>query len=393
MTSKQIVNITAIGTGGRLRDVIRRVLAAGKGQIKVAAVYDPDPLSVESFIAEFGNGATVYDNEEAAIAHAESEWVFIGSWNCHHARQIQLAFSHGKNVFCEKPLATTIEDCLAVRDAMRQSRRVFAFGLVLRYSNHYRKIRELLDNGAIGELVSFEFNETLGIDHGAYIFGNWRREREHAGTHILEKCCHDLDLANWLTDSLPVKVASFGGKNVFVPEKRFLQEEAGERFDERSPYVKWKCKDARSVDPFSAGATIMDNQVVILEYANGTRATFHTNAHSTQPERRFYLNGTKGAIRADLLTGKAELTQLDGENKTTVITTLPPGDMHGGGDEIMAEHLAGCLLDGREPLASVTEGICSAFTAFAIDRAADTNSVVELAPMWNAAGIDPHDEI
>jgi predicted dehydrogenase len=185
----------------------------------------------------------------------------------------------------------------------------------------------------------------------------------------------------------------FGGllfwRELFVPEKRFLQEEAGERFDERSPYVKWKCKDARSVDPFSAGATIMDNQVVIMEYANGTRATFHTNAHSTQPERRFYLNGTKGAIRADLLTGKAELTQLDGENKTTVISTLPPGDMHGGGDEIMAEHLAGCLLDGREPLASVTEGICSAFTAFAIDRAADTNSVVELAPMWNAAGIDP----
>ena len=98
MNSKQIVNITAIGTGGRLRDVIRRVLAAGKGQIKVAAVYDPDPLSVESFIEEFGNGATVYDHEEAAIAHAESEWVFIGSWNCHHARQIQLAFSHGKNV-------------------------------------------------------------------------------------------------------------------------------------------------------------------------------------------------------------------------------------------------------------------------------------------------------
>jgi hypothetical protein len=83
------------------------------------------------------------------------------------------------------------------------------------------------------------------------------------------------------------------------------------------------------------------------------------------------------------------LIQVDGESKATLFKTLPSGDMHGGGDEIMAEHLAGCLIDGREPLASVTEGICSAFTAFAIDRAADTNSVVELAPMWNAAGIDP----
>ncbi len=380
-----MINITAIGTGSRLRDVIRRVLDAAKGRINVAAVYDPDPLSVQSFIAEFGNGASVYDNEEKAIGHPESEWVFIGSWNCHHARQIQSAFSHGKNVFCEKPLATTIEDCLAVREAMERTHSIFAFGLVLRYSNHYRKLRELLDSGAIGKLVSFEFNETLGIDHGAYIFGNWRRDREYAGSHILEKCCHDLDLANWLTDSLPVKVASFGGKNVFAPENGFLQEEAEAHFQEMSPYVKWKSKDPRSVDPFSAGSTIMDNQVVILEYANGTRATFHTNAHSTQPERRFYLNGTKGAIRADLLMGKLELTQVNGE--TTVISTLPPGDMHGGGDEIMAEHLAGCMLDGRAPLASVDEGIHSAFTAFAIDRAADTNSVVDLEPIWRAAGL------
>jgi hypothetical protein len=55
----------------------------------------------------------------------------------------------------------------------------------------------------------------------------------------------------------------------------------------------------------------------------------------------------------------------------------------------MAVHLAACLLEGREPLASVGEGLRSAITAFGIDLAADTNSVVELAPMWNAAGIDP----
>jgi len=331
----------------------------------------------------------IYDLEEDAVAHPGADWVFIASWNCHHARQIQLAFEHGKNVFCEKPLATTLEDCLAVRDAMHRSGRVFAFGLVLRYSSHYQKMRELIDAGAIGDIVSFEFNETLTPDHGAYIFGNWRRHRENAGTYILEKCCHDLDLANWLSGSLPVKVASFGGTNVFCPERRSIQDEASTRFAELSPYVKWKWKDPKSVDAFSEGVSIFDNQVVILEYANGVRATFHTNAHATQTERRFYIIGTKGSLRADLLTGKAELTQLDGENKITAFSTLPGGDMHGGGDVIMAEHLAGCLLDGRQPLASVTEGLHSAITAFAIDQAADTNSVVDLKPMWAAAGLDP----
>ena len=83
------------------------------------------------------------------------------------------------------------------------------------------------------------------------------------------------------------------------------------------------------------------------------------------------------------------MIQVDGESKATLFKTLPSGDLHGGGDEIMAVHLAACLLEGREPLASVGEGLRSAITAFGIDLAADTGSVVDLRQMWNAAGIDP----
>ena len=56
---------------------------------------------------------------------------------------------------------------------------------------------------------------------------------------------------------------------------------------------------------------------------------------------------------------------------------------------VISEHLAACLLEGREPLALVGEGLRSAITAFGIDLAADTGTVIDLGPMWNAAGIDP----
>ena len=85
-------------------------------------------------------------SEEALARHAEADWIFIGSWNAFHARQAIAALGAGKNVFCEKPLATTLEDCLAVQRAVRNSGCVFAFGLVLRYSPHYQKIRELVQN-------------------------------------------------------------------------------------------------------------------------------------------------------------------------------------------------------------------------------------------------------
>ena len=74
-----------------------------------------------------------------------------------------------------------------------QSDRHFAFGLVLHYAPHYRKNHELIASGRIGKIVSFEFNETLHFNHGGYIAGNWRPNREWPGTHLPEKCCHDFD--------------------------------------------------------------------------------------------------------------------------------------------------------------------------------------------------------
>ncbi len=47
-----------------------------------------------------------------------------------------------------------------------------------------------------------EFNETLDFNHGGYIMGDWRRLQRYSGTHLLEKCCHDIDLVNWITGSL-----------------------------------------------------------------------------------------------------------------------------------------------------------------------------------------------
>ena len=77
------------------------------------------------------------------------------------------AIEAGKHVVCEKPLATTLDDCEAIRAAARRSPGgIFFFGLVLRYSPFYRRVKQLLEDGEIGRIVSFEFNETLPFFHG-----------------------------------------------------------------------------------------------------------------------------------------------------------------------------------------------------------------------------------
>ena len=381
------LNIGLIGYGARLRGVVRGIIAEDpENRICVAAAYDPDPGSQETILKDFGPDCRICSSEEALVNDPALDWVFIGSWNCHHARQAILALNAGKNVFCEKPLATSLEDCLAIREAAEKAGRVFAFGLVLRYSPHCQRVKEIIESGVLGRILSFEFNETIGFNHGGYIFGNWRRERRNAGTHVLEKCCHDLDLANWFIDSLPVKVASFGGRNFFTPDNASHVERIGPNEKGDSAYSTWP--DPHRLSPFDGSGDLLDNQVVILEYANGVRGTFHANCNAGIPERRFYICGTEGSLRGDLITGLIEVQKIGWETKPEKINTLAEGG-HGGGDEVMAKSLVETLLHGAPPLASVQEGMKSAIVAFGIDQAADENRVINLNEMWHQAGIRP----
>jgi len=381
----KIVCIGVIGYGARLRGVIRRILAEdAEKRLFVVAGYDPDPISQEAIRKDFGPDCRICSSEEALVNDPELGWVFIGSWNCHHARQAVLALQAGKNVFCEKPLATSLADCLSIRDAAEKSGRVFAFGLVLRYSPHCQRLKDVIRSGVLGRIVSFEFNETVAFNHGGYIFGNWRRERQNAGTHILEKCCHDLDLANWFIDSLPVKVASFGGRNFFIPENAGRVDQIGPNENGDAAYSTWADPHRRS--PFDGQGDILDNQVVVLEYANGVRGTFHANCNAGIPERRFYICGSEGSVRGDLLSGQIEVQKIGWDTKREKIETFGAGS-HGGGDEVMAKALVETLLQGAPPLTSVEEGIRAAVVAFGIDQAADENRVIDLQEMWKQAAI------
>ncbi len=384
--AEPLVEIGIIGSGQRMRGVAQNLINSGGEKIVVRAVYDPSAVSVEETQRLFGTDVERCATEEALLNHSNISWVFIGSMNNQHKRHILGALAAGKHVFAEKPLATTLEDCLAIRDAVAASDRTFALGLVLRYSRFYQKIREVVDSGVLGKLISFEFNETLGFNHSGYIFGNWRHSWELSGGHVLEKCCHDIDLANWFIGSLPVRVASFGGQDIFTRENAKLAEEIGPNAEGLPAYRGWKTPVIEVTDPFSGDADIFDNQVAILEYANGVRATFHTNCNAGIPERRMLFLGTKGTLRGDLVAGKLELGRIGWDASIeTLIDDVTDG--HGGGDVIMGEELSRTLLEGEPPYASVKEGLSSAITAFAIDQSVRENRIVDVRPLWATAGI------
>ena len=286
------IGVAVIGAGGRARGVVANLLRDSDGGVEVRSVYDPDPAMAADALDAWGSEGAACAGFEEAIAAPGVEWVMVFSPNAFHREQIEAAFAAGKHVFSEKPLATTIEDCEAIHRLHRESGLLFATGFVLRYAPLYRKVKEILDSGRLGLLVSIDANENITPAHGGYIMRNWRRLKRFAGPHILEKCCHDLDLLNWFCRDLPARVASFGGLDVFTPEHESLRAKYGE-----ATFAAWP--DPHAVEsPFTSEKDLMDNQVSILEYRNGVRVMFQATMCNALPERRMYFSCVEGTMIA-----------------------------------------------------------------------------------------------
>jgi predicted dehydrogenase len=377
----QKIGVGVIGCGGRVGGLLTELLKDPR--VQIAALHDTNPDQVQNYRNRFKTEAPVYENAEALVRAPGVDWVMIASWNCAHAAQAIAAMRAGKHVFCEKPLATTLQDCLDVHHVWRESGRLLAMGFTLRYSPHYRQIQKIIAAGEIGQIISMEFNETLDFNHGGFIMSNWRNQTRNAGSYILEKCCHDIDLANWMTGSLARRVASFGGCNFFTPENAHhhqrLKKNAGQ-----NPFAYSGAPGA--INPFTCSKDIFDNQVVILEFANSVRATFHTNCSTGILERRMYICGTEGTLRADVITGKIELKRIGFDTVLEDRSTEASGG-HGGGDGILVDSLLKSMFEGAKPSAGLEDGLKSALTCFAVDQAVAAGEVVDLSGLWQRAGI------
>ncbi len=371
------VGIAVIGTGAR--SGVAHGLIKNHERISLAAVYDPDKERAAQALEQWEmTDAVRCDSYQEAIRRDDVDWVMIFSPNAFHKEHILCAFDAGKHVFCEKPLATSIGDCQEIFEAHRKSGLTFATGFVLRYAPLYRKVKELLDAGYIGKILSIDANENIAAAHGAYIMRNWRRLKKFSGPHILEKCCHDLDLINWFCGSLPSRIASFGGRNLFVPENRHLHEtfkdEAG-----KSLFEGWYDPQAEPC-AFTSEKDMMDNQVAIMEYRNEIRVMFQATMANAIPERRMYFSGAEGTLIAELYSGVLKAKRLDGELEVFEL----PGGGHGGGDGVQEVELYDTMLNGVPPKCSGDEGLESAVVALGIEDAKDRGEVLDMEPIWKA---------
>ncbi|KAK4542135.1 hypothetical protein LTR36_006982 [Oleoguttula mirabilis] len=132
---------------------------------------------------------------------AEVDGVFVCVRDELHCEVVTALAPLGLHVMCEKPLATTLSDCLSIQQTLTSyPQRIFAIGHVLRYSPHNMLLRHLLlEQTAIGDVLSVEHTEPVGWWHfsHSYVRGQWRKESISAPS-LLTKSCHDIDFLLWM---------------------------------------------------------------------------------------------------------------------------------------------------------------------------------------------------
>lgn len=183
--------------------LIGRSHAAGLSSVKqaeIVSVFDPDGKRAARFAADFCPSVgldAVASSAEAVIETVDV--VYVCTWTSEHRRLVELAASAQKAVFCEKPLATSLDDAVAMQKAVAKAGVTNQVGLVLRHSPAFRWLQQQIVQADVGRLMSIVFRDDQYIPTQGLYDSTWRGDIDKAGGGtLLEHSIHDLDLLEWM---------------------------------------------------------------------------------------------------------------------------------------------------------------------------------------------------
>ncbi|WP_127754257.1 Gfo/Idh/MocA family oxidoreductase [Devosia sp. 1566] len=373
------MRVGIIGLGFRL-GYLARVFSAARDDFEIVGYVDPAPAGL-SYAQEHGvSVGYAFQSLKALIEEGQLDLLMVGSPNHLHLEHIRIGLERGMKIFAEKPVVTSVDDTMALAELLGQygSDRVMV-GLVLRYAPLYQDLRQAQAEGQLGDIAAIEASETIPPYHGAFFMRDWRRYERYAGSFMLEKCCHDLDLYNGVMGCRPLHVASFGGRRSFTPDNSPQGAGANDLEVYHRKPSGWEGSDK----VFDSDGDIIDFQTAIVQYETGAALTFHTNLNVPDDYRRFAVIGARGMAEGDFVRNYFKVTDSRTserlEDKNYKASDL---SVHYGADEQMAEDILRHLTEGAPLPVSVTDALEAGLLALAMDQAMKTRSVVDMTPIW-----------
>ena len=416
---RRFINCILIGAGTR-GVIYSNYFLSNPDLGKIVAVAEPDEVKREK-IAEnhhIDDPANIVSTWQALSQRPKfADAVIIATPDALHCHPV-LAFSRkGYHILLEKPMASNQADCELIVKSAIENKTMLSVCHVLRYTEYTAKIKQLIDSGIIGEIVSIEHLEPVGYWHQAHTFvrGN-SRNSSCQSFMLLQKSCHDFDWLRYIIGKKCIRVASFGSLKHFKPENK--PSRTSDRctscsIEKKCPYsaVKIYIRDradsghfgwpvdvvtnASDVDSifevlktspygrcvYECDNDVVDHQVAILEFEDSVTVSFTMTGFSKQSDRKTKIFGTLGQLEGDgekiihfdYLTDKSfieDITRSDG--------SILSG--HGGGDYRIMEAFskAVSLNDSRYILSDAEQSLETHRIVFAAEKSRLENCLVDI---------------
>lgn len=343
------VRVGVIGTGMMGCEHLKNLM--GIPEVSITAFCDPNAEPREWAKKTLGAAAAnahEFNDHTELLASGLVDAIVVASPNYTHKALLDDILATDLPVLVEKPMCTTVDDCLSVVAAQSARSAITWVGLEYRYMAPIAALLEQLNSGAVGSLKMFSIREhrfpfLVKVD-------NWNRFSRNTGGTLVEKCCHFFDLMNVAVNARPVRVMASGGQDVNHLDEVYN----GERSD------------------------ILDNAYVIVEYENGVRAMLDLSmfAEAGRNEQEIVAVGDQGKIEA-FIPGDGRV--FVGNRATREVREIEVGinpevahvGFHFGASFIECRRFIDAVIHNKQPDVGVIDGLWSVVIGAAAHRSID----------------------
>jgi len=243
--AKEPVRLAVVGTGSRgqyhLQNMLRMPFV---DVVALCDDYEPHLLQASALYPR----AKTYRDYRKLLEQPDVEGVIVATPLNHHAHITIHALEAGKHVLCEKAMALTMDDCLAMYHTYRRTGKVMFIGQQRLFDLKYIRGMEMIHSGMLGDIGAIRTYWFRNNDWRRPVPSpeleqriNWRLYKASSGGLMTELATHQLQVGNWAMKMIPETVTGYGD------------------------IVFWK-----------DGREVYDNVSVIYRYANGVKMTFES---------------------------------------------------------------------------------------------------------------------
>ena len=400
--------VAIVGLGGRGHHTYAKYQHLFPERMKIVAIADIDPEKVAIVKEEFNVADDMCFTSAMDLLEKEklADVIIIATQDQDHREHTLKAIERGYEILLEKPISNNPLDCIEIRDAAVSKGINITVCHVLRYTMFYKMIKKVIDEKVIGDVVSVQAIENVGYWHQAHSFvrGNWANSDE-TSPMILQKCCHDFDIINWLLGKKCISLSSYGSLKYFKRENAPVGSAdycANCQAKERCPYDAYKIyitnengiangntdwpvnivKENPTLESiveelktsrfgrcvFRCNNNVVDHQVVNMLYEDDVTVQLTMCGFTKDMSRYLKVMGTMGEIIADQTANIVRVRTFDGEEIIYDIATLTTDlSGHGGGDNQMMTEMFDAMDTKGATNSNIVNSISSHVQAFAAE--------------------------